>query len=212
MTRLFAVPLLALALAPFRSSIEPLSPPVRAELKRDAWHRGCPVALSQLRVLSISYLGFDGGAYSGQLLVNQSAAGPLARVFRQLYRLHFPIHHMDLAASYGPAHSRPADGDVSGSFECRQAVPSPCVGGRGTGTWSQHAYGEAVDLNPVENPYVGCGQSRDPASRRYFNRSLHLPGMVTPAVVRAFRSIGWGWGGSWAGSTKDYMHFSASGH
>jgi D-alanyl-D-alanine carboxypeptidase-like protein len=212
MTRLLALPLLVLALAPFRSSIEPLSSPVRAELKRDAWHRGCPVALSQLRVLSISYIGFDGKTYTGQLVVNRSAAAPLARVFRQLYRLHFPIRHLDLANSYGPAQSRAADGDVSGSFECRQAVPSPCVGGKGTGTWSEHAYGEAVDLNPVENPYVGCGQSRDPSTRPYFDRSRHRPGMVTPAVVRAFRSIGWGWGGSWAGSTKDYMHFSASGH
>ena len=119
---------------------------------------------------------------------------------------------MSVGDAYGPARSRPADGDVSASFECRQAVPSPCVRGTGTGTWSEHAFGEAVDLNPLENPYVGCGQTRDPASRPYFNRSRQRPGMVTAAVVRAFRSIGWGWGGSWTGSTKDYMHFSASGH
>ena len=75
-----------------------------------------------------------------------------------------------------------------------------------------HAYGLAVDLNPVENPYVGCGQSRNPAARRYRDRSRHRPGMVTPRVVKAFRSIGWGWGGSWTGNTKDYMHFSSSGH
>ncbi len=75
-----------------------------------------------------------------------------------------------------------------------------------------HAYGLAVDLNPVENPYVGCGQSRDPAAKKYFNRSIHRRGMVTKAVIRAFRSIGWGWGGSWTGDTKDYMHFSSSGH
>ena len=212
MTRLLVVPLLLLAAAPFQSSIGPLPAPVRAQLRHGAWHRGCPVPLSQLRVLSVSYRGFDGQSHSGQLVVNRSAAAPLASVFQQLYRLRFPIRHMELAGSYGPARSRPADGDVSGSFECRQAVPSPCVGGRGTGSWSEHAYGEAVDLNPVENPYVGCGQSRDPASRRYFDRSRHRPGMVTAAVVRAFRSIGWGWGGSWAGSTKDYMHFSASGH
>ncbi|MEA2324686.1 MAG: hypothetical protein QOD81_4536, partial [Solirubrobacteraceae bacterium] len=110
------------------------------------------------------------------------------------------------------ARSRPRDGDVSGSFECRQAVPSPCTGGSGTGSWSMHAYGLAVDLNPVENPYVGCGQSRDPASRPYRDRSRHRPGMVTQRVVEAFRAIGWGWGGSWAGNTKDYMHFSATGH
>jgi D-alanyl-D-alanine carboxypeptidase len=211
-TQLLALALAVLSLAPFGSSISTLSPPVRAELTHGAWHRGCPVAPSDLRVLSVSYLGFDGRTHAGQLIVNRAAAAPLARVFSQLYSLHFPIRHLSLAASYGPARLAPADGDISGSFECRQAVPSPCVGGRGTGTWSEHAFGEAVDLNPVENPYVGCGQSRDPATRPYFNRSRHRPGMVTAAVVRAFKSIGWGWGGSWAGSTKDYMHFSASGH
>jgi hypothetical protein len=208
----FAVSLAVLAAAPFHSSIQPLPGPARAEVKREALHPGCPVALSDLRLLTVSYRGFDGHTYTGQLVVNRSAATPLALVFRQLYGLQFPIRHMSLADAYGPASSRPADGDVSGGFECRQAVPSPCVGGSGTGTWSEHAFGEAIDLNPVENPYVGCGQSRDPSSRPYFNRSRHRPGMVTAAVVRAFRSIGWGWGGSWTGSTKDYMHFSASGH
>jgi hypothetical protein len=211
-TRFFALPLVVVAAVPFQSSIRPLSAHVRVELKREAWHRGCPVPLSGLRLLTVSYHGVDRGTHTGRLVVNRSAAAPLARVFQRLYRLHFPIRHLSIADTYGPARSRPADGDISGSFECRQAVPSPCVGGRGTGTWSEHAYGRAVDLNPVENPYVGCGQSRDPASRPYFNRSRHRRGMVTAAVVRAFRSVGWGWGGSWAGATKDYMHFSASGH
>ncbi|TMK98006.1 MAG: M15 family metallopeptidase [Actinobacteria bacterium] len=212
MTHPFLALLLALAVSPFHSSIQPLPAAVRAEVKQTAWHSGCPVPLSGLRLLTVSYRGFDGRAYTGQLVVRRSAAAPLALVFRQLYRIGFPIRHMSIADAYGPKQARPADGDVSASFECRQAVPSPCVGGRGTGTWSEHAYGEAVDLNPVENPYVGCGQSRDRASRPYFDRSRHRPGMVTPGVIRAFGSIGWGWGGSWSGSTKDYMHFSASGH
>jgi len=75
-----------------------------------------------------------------------------------------------------------------------------------------HAYGLAVDVNPRENPYVGCGQSRDPKTRPYFDRSSHRPLMVTPRAVGAFTSVGWGWGGSWAGDTRDYMHFSSNGH
>jgi hypothetical protein len=209
----FALPAALLALAPFHSSIEPLPRPVQAQLKAGGfWHRGCPVALSGLRLLTVTYRDFDGRTQTGQLVVNKSAAGPLANVFGQLYALHFPIRHMALADVYGPSGGRPRDGDLSGSFECRQAVPSPCTGGRGTGSWSMHAFGLAVDLNPVENPYVGCGQSRDPAARAYRDRSRHRRGMVTARVVRAFRSIGWGWGGSWTGNTKDYMHFSSSGH
>lgn len=205
-----AGPAVAVALVPFHSLIEPLRGAPRAEVKHAAWHPGCPVALSDLRLLTVSYVGFDRKAHTGQLVVNRNAAAPLSRVFRQLYRLRFYIHHMSLNDGYGPVGKQPAD--VSAAFSCRQAVPSPCVGGTGTGTWSEHAFGEAVDLNPVENPYVGCGQTRDPSSRPYLNRSRHRHGMVTPAVIRAFASIGWGWGGSWTGSTKDYMHFSATGH
>ena len=211
--RAVALPAVLLALAPFHSSVEPLPGPVKTQLKeRGFWHKGCPVPLSGLRLLTVSHRAFRGGTKTGQLIVNERAARPLARVFRKLYRLHFPIRHMLLDDAYGSRRVRPRDGDVSGSFECREAVPSPCTGGKGTGSWSMHAYGLAVDVNPRENPYVGCGQSRDPTARRYRDRSRHRPGMVTPRAVAAFRSIGWGWGGSWTGNTKDYMHFSSSGH
>ena len=213
MLRVVALPAVLLALGPFQSSIEPLPRPLKTELKqRGFWEPGCPVPLSGLRVLTVTHRDFDGRAQTGQLIVNRTAARPLARVFRKLYRLHFPIRHLNLDDVYGPRRDRPRDDDVSGSFECREAVPSPCTGGRGTGSWSMHAFGLAVDINPRENPYVGCGQSRDRTARRYRDRSRHRPGMVTPRAIAAFGSIGWGWGGAWAGNTKDYMHFSSSGH
>jgi hypothetical protein len=209
-----ALSAVVLALAPpFASSVQPLPQPVRAQLRAGGfWHEGCPVGLSDLRLLTVSYRDFAGRAQTGQLVVNRRAAQPLAKAFGELYRQRFPIRHMALSDMYGPASGRPRDNDVTASFECRQAVPSPCVGGKGTGSWSMHAFGLAVDVNPRENPYVGCGQSRDPATRPYFDRSRHRRGMVTRGVVAAFRSIGWGWGGAWAGATKDYMHFSSSGH
>jgi D-alanyl-D-alanine carboxypeptidase len=210
--RILAVPFAVLALHGFQSSIRPLPPAVKKDIVAvHAWQPGCPVPLSGLRLLTVSYWGFDDRPHSGQLVVNARYATDLATVFRKLYAMRFPIHHMSLAM-YGPPSSWPADRDLTGSFECRQAVPSPCTGGTGTGHWSEHAYGEAIDLNPIENPYVGCGMSRDKASRAYIDRSRLRKGMVTPAVVAAFRSIGWGWGGDWSGSTKDYMHFSESGH
>jgi hypothetical protein len=197
----------------FQHSIRSLSAPQQARLRAaGVWHAGCPVSPSQLRLLSVSVIGFDGRPYVGQLVVDGTVARPLVSVFRQLYALRFPIRHMRFAQVYGPASERPKDNDVSGSFECRDAVPSPCTGGKSTGTWSNHAYGHAIDLNPRENPYVGCGMSRDPTARSYMDRLRLRKGMVTPAIVAAFRSIGWGWGGSWSGSTKDYMHFSVNGH
>jgi D-alanyl-D-alanine carboxypeptidase-like protein len=210
--RLLAIPLALVALQSYESTVKPLPPPLRANLEARFWQPGCPVPLSQLRLLTVSHWGFDGKVHTGQLVVNRDVARPLANVFRRLYDLRFPIRHMRLAHAYGPRRAYPADGDVSGSFVCREAVPSPCTGGSRSGSWSNHAYGHAIDLNPVENPYVGCGRVHDPSSAPYVDRSRRRKGMVTAAVVRAFRSIGWGWGGEWSGATKDYMHFSTTGH
>jgi hypothetical protein len=174
------------------------------------WHRGCPVSMTQLRVLTFRYYGFDRETHIGQLVVNMKAADPLARVFGKLYRMRFPIRDAAFSSAYGPHAFQ--SGDVTASFECRNAGASPCSSSSTTHHWSNHAFGLAVDLDPRENPYVGCGMTRDKTAISYMNRKRHRRGMVTPAVVRAFRSIGWGWGGSWVGSTKDYMHFSFNGH
>jgi hypothetical protein len=174
------------------------------------WHRGCPVWMSQLRVVSYRYYGFGHATHVGQIVVNSRVAPGIAAVFAKLYRLRFPIRDGAFASTYGPHPDQ--SGDVTASFECRNAAASPCSGSSTTHHWSMHAFGEAVDLDPRENPYVGCGMTRDKTARSYMNRSRHRPGMVTSAVRGAFASIGWGWGGSWVGSTKDYMHFSINGH
>jgi hypothetical protein len=208
---LLVAPVTVLAVAAsFQASSAPLSPAVRAEVRSTgAWRSGCPVGLDDLRVLTVRHWGFDGRVHTGRLIVNRSAVGPLTRVFAKVYGLHFPIRHLTLAAAYVRP---PRDGDISGSFACRPPVPSPCTPDAQPTSWSQHAYGLAVDLNQRENPYVGCGAAHDPGSAPYRDRSRHREGMVTPKVIAAFASIGWGWGGAWAGSTKDYTHFSASGH
>jgi hypothetical protein len=199
--------------AAYHAASAPLSAALRSELRAGGFSaRGCPTPMSHLRVLSVSVHNWHGRTRTGQLIVNQAAVAPLTTVFHRLYAIDFPIRHMQIADFYGPRRQRPADGDVTESFECRQAAASPCTGGSGTGSWSMHAYGLAVDLDPHENPYVGCGQSRDPTLRRYRARTRHYKGMVGGRAIRAFASVGWGWGGSWAGNTKDYMHFSSTGH
>jgi hypothetical protein len=199
----------------YHSSVQPLSPWVRHEIvKAGEYHSGCPVTFADLRLLTVTYRGFVGLVHTGQLVVNARYAPQLAGVFRRLYALRFPIHHMAFLDTYGSGRGRPADGDFTASFECRQAAASPCsgLGVKRTGSWSNHAYGLAIDINPVENPYVGCGMTRDKTALSYLDRSKVRRGMVTPAVLKAFASIGWGWGGAWSGSTRDYMHFSYNGH
>jgi hypothetical protein len=169
-----------------------------------SWRRGCPVAPTELRLLSVAYLGFDGRAHLGRIVVNATAARPLASVFERLYDARFPIRHIEPVDVYGSDDYASIEADNTSAFNCRSAT--------GSSRWSMHAYGLAVDLNPLENPYVSGGRTSHARSRRYLDRSLELPGMVHEGdvVVRAFASIGWGWGGRWADPT-DYQHFSANG-
>ena len=164
---------------------------MRAEVAT-AWHAGCPVPLAGLRLLTVDYWGFDGAVHSGQLVVNADAAPKLAKVFRRLFELRFPIHHMASTNGYG------SDRRPTATSAPRSPAGRPCrrraSAERGTGHWSEHAYGEAVDLNPVENPYVGCGMTRDKLALSYLDRSRVRRGMVTPAVVQAFAGGGVGVG------------------
>ena len=185
-----------------------LPAPMREQLKGPFWRPGCPVPLSDLRLLTVRHYGWDGEVTTGQLVVNKAVARPLVGVFRRLYALKFPIRHMRFADVYGPG-AEPRD--TSGSFHCRPPAASPCPGSKPNSNWSMHAYGLAVDLNPRENPYVGCGISYHADAKPYIDRTPHRKGMVTPGVVSAFASIGWGWGGNWSG-VKDWMHFSSTGH
>ena len=90
-----ALPAVMVALAPFQASVQPLPQPVKSRLVEGGfWHRGCPVPLSGLRLLSVTYRGFDSRSHAGQLVVNRRAARPLAGVFRRLYANRFPVRHM----------------------------------------------------------------------------------------------------------------------
>src|SRR4051812_2147035 len=130
---MMVLPVTPAAAAP---AIVPLPPSLRSELHAQGfWHKGCPVALSGLRVLRVRYHGFDGRTHTGRIVVNAQAAAPLARTFRKLYGLRFPIRRVGVL---------PVGADTTASFSCRQAVPSPCSGGTGTGSWSMHAFGLAV--------------------------------------------------------------------
>jgi hypothetical protein len=194
----------------YHSTVRPLPADLRADLTGPYWRPECPVSLAQLRLLTVRHWTFDGRVRIGQVVVNKTAADPLRKVFRELYKLRFPIHHMRLSNVYGRDTWKPRD--TTASFMCRPVAPSPCTG-KSSGNWSQHSYGLAIDINPIENPYVGlsCGRTRERAATPYIDRSRLRRGMVTPAVVRAFASVGWQWGGNWS-TTKDYMHFSATGH
>ncbi len=170
-----------------------------------SWHRGCPVALADLRLVTATYWGFDKRAHTGRIVVHRDVAADVLAVLRRLYAARFPIRRMVPVDAYGGSDYRSIEADNTSAFNCRYVD--------GTTRWSEHAYGRAIDLNPIENPYVtSSGTTSHPASRRYLRRAPYRPGMAVEggAVVRAFDAVGWGWGGRWSGA-RDYQHFSASG-
>jgi hypothetical protein len=181
------------------------APVTRAELGK-SWHPGCPVAPAQLRKLTLAYWGFDRRPHAGALVVNASVAGEVSDAFARLYRAHFPIRRMTPIAAYGGSDDRSMAADNTSAFNCRYAVAP------GPKRWSVHAYGEAIDVNPIENPYIEGGKVLPPAGRRYADRSVARPGMAVPGglLVSAFAAAGWQWGGRWTGS-PDYQHFSSTG-
>ncbi len=191
----------------FHASTAPLSPGIRKRIKGSSWHRGCPVGLGDLRLVRVSHWGFDGQIHNGRLVVNKAVAGQVVAAMQSLFRHRYPIRRMRLVDSYGADDHRSMAADNTSAFNCRFINGQP-------GVWSQHAYGKAIDLNPVENPYVtGSGFVSPPAGGPYADRSRHAAGMVHGGdpTVRAFAAVGWGWGGRWDWP-KDYQHFSANGH
>ncbi|GAA4154430.1 M15 family metallopeptidase [Actinomadura keratinilytica] len=191
----------------------PSAHPFRAQIKKVtagqlkySWRRGCPVPVSGLRMIEMTYWGMDGRPHDdGRLVVNAKAAEDLVTVFRKLYRMKYPIKRMEPVDVYKGSDFDSIEADNTSAFNCRAAT--------GSSSWSQHAYGLAVDINPCENPYVSSdGTVAHKHCVKYKNRSRRDPGVIHKGdkVVKAFASIGWGWGGVWSGA-KDYQHFSSNG-
>ncbi len=157
-------------------------------------------------MLRLSYWGFDGHPHTGRIVVNALVVNDVVAVFRTLYRERFPIDEMVPEDAYRGNDNKAAAADDTSGFNCRYVV------GPGPRQWSMHAYGEAIDVNDVQNPYVDGSVIIPPAGAAYLNRWDVRKGMAVPggALVEAFASVGWKWGGRWLG-TPDYQHFSLTG-
>ncbi len=175
--------------------------PVRWADLRFSYRTGCPVGPSQLRTVSVSHWGFDGKPRVGRIVVAKRLAPRVLAVFRTLWEAKFPIRRLQPVSAYRGSDDASMAADNTSGFNCR------FVGG--TSRWSMHAYGEAIDVNPVENPYVRGSTVSPPAGRAYLDRSRYRPGMAVRGgvLVRAFAAAGWRWGASFG----DYQHFSTTG-
>jgi poly-gamma-glutamate synthesis protein (capsule biosynthesis protein) len=187
----------------FTSSISPIAPELAARMSA-SWHPGCPVDLADLRYLTVTHHGFaDGEVAQGELVVHADVADGVVAVFRAIFDAGYPIRSMRLVDDYGGSDDASMAADNTSAFNCRAITGGP--------SWSQHSYGNAIDVNPVQNPYVSGSSVQPAAGRSYLNRSAVRTGMIRSGDVvdRAFTAAGWRWGGRWS-SPKDYQHFSSN--
>ena len=168
---------------------------------RHSYRAGCPVTPARLRTVRVSYWSFDGQPRTGALVVSRVVVRDVVIVFRRLWQERFPIRRLRPVSAYRGSDDASMAADNTSGFNCRFVA--------GTSRWSQHAYGEAIDVNPVENPYVQGTHVSPPAGRAFLDRARYRRGMaVTGGVlVRAFTSVGWKWGAGFG----DYQHFSSTG-
>jgi hypothetical protein len=180
--------------------------PVRPHDVQYSYRSGCPVTPAELRVVRLSFWGFDGKRHLGSLVVNRRVTGDVVTVFRRLYAARFPLRRVEPVSAFHGSDDASMAADNTSGFNCRRAV------GSATGGWSAHAYGLAIDVNPVENPYMLGTRVLPPAGKRYLDRAHRRAGMAVDGgvLVQAFESVGWKWGGRWSRS-PDYQHFSTTG-
>lgn len=191
----------------YEATIAPIDAALAVRMRGSSHRPGCPVPLSDLRHLTMTYRGFGGLARTGEMVVHRRLARDVTEVFGRLYDVGYPIARMRLIDHYGGNDDASmADNNTSG-FNCRRVA--------GQRNWSDHAFGAAIDVNPGQNPYVRPGSIDPPAGRRFAridrSRSAPVPlGVIRrdDLLVREFARIGWQWGGYWSAS-KDYQHVAA---
>jgi D-alanyl-D-alanine carboxypeptidase len=181
--------------------VEVLTPKRMELMKRTSWHEGCPVPLTDLRLLKITYLDYSGKPATGELIVHRDLAEETESIFRKLYEHRFQIEKMMPVDEYGGNDDRSMEANNTSAFNCRDKTGQP-------GSFSNHSWGRAIDINPLTNPYVKGNTVLPAAGRVYLNRRKAYRGGIqaNDFVVKLFQEHGWTWGGGWK-DRQDYQHF-----
>ena len=183
----------------------PLIGLVTEEALGSSWQVGCPVPVEDLRRLELTHWDNEGNVVEGALVVHADHADDVVAVFARLFEAGFPIQSLRPVEEFGADDNASMGANNSSGFNCREIDGRP-------GVWSQHAFGGAIDINPLVNPWVRGSLVDPPGGEPYVDRTVEAPGLIVAGdvVTRAFADIGWIWGGDWT-STVDYQHFSHNG-
>lgn len=187
----------------FAAEVLEIPDAIRAEMRGRSHHAvpECP-PFAALRLIRMPHHGFDGRVHRGELIVAAQVAGAVVRIFERLFALSFPIARMERVDAFAGDDDASMAANNSSAFNFRVVAGSRVL--------SHHALGLAIDLNPLQNPWVRGARVDPPQGRAYLDRSDVRPGMIVRGggVVEAFEAHGWHWGGEWP-DAQDYHHFSA---
>ena len=158
------------------------------------------IQVDALRVLTLTYYGFDEKAHIGQMVVNQEVAEEVVSIFRALYEAKYPIEKINLVDQYDGNDDLSMAANNTSSFNFRVVSGSDHL--------SMHSYGMAIDINPLQNPYITSKGVFPPEGKAFVDRNQNEKGMILEddLCYRLFTEKGWTWGGQFK-SVKDYQHF-----
>ena len=186
-----------------QADLPPFRPVVTAVHAADlphSWRPGCPVAPDRLRAVELDHVDFDGHPRRGTLIVAADVVDEVIAVFRQLFERRYPIAAIQPVDVHGGDDDASMAANNTSAFNCRAVT--------GGTAWSRHAHGTAIDLNPVQNPYVTDRVVLPPAGADHVDRARHHPAVIRPGdvVTTAFAEAGWRWGGDFV-TLRDHQHF-----
>jgi len=192
----------------FEATIKPINKYTKQRMVTGrTWHKGCPVSPDDLRYIRLKHRNFHRSEKMGEIIVHKDVAEEVVEIFRELYEIGYPIYQIRLVSDFKGNDWRSIESDNTSAFNCRKAT--------GSKNWSKHSYGKAIDINPIENPYIArSGRISHKVSLKYRKRVHRKSSYADKAVllkndkaVKIFKRYGWKWGGDWS-AVKDYQHFS----
>ncbi len=169
-------------------------------IKHNSYNKKCPVGVKKLRLLKLQYVDFDNNTKIGSLIVHKDVVNDIIFVFKKLYEEKYPIYSMKLVSEFNGNDELSMQNNNTSSFNCRKVMNSR--------SWSNHSYGKAIDINPLQNPYIRKNKVYPKNASKYKNRNIKHRAIINKKsiVYKTFKKRGWFWGGNWR-SVKDYQHF-----
>ncbi len=158
------------------------------------------VTYDDLQYIRPLYIDFNGEIQVGELVVAKEIAQEMCEIFRELYDVKYPIEKMEAIYKYDFLDRASMEDNNTSGFNYRLVD--------GTDRLSKHAYGLAVDINPMQNPFIQGNYISPKGSELYRDRESYQKGMILEGdvVYNAFMKRGYTWGGHW-NTMKDYQHF-----